>query len=190
MKKSKVKGDVAVVMETMGVCTRRRAKTLAAAAAKVADEDDASYLQLRSRRLHKPSLLVTKQQKPSTPNSKDHVDDNYCHSHCEPQPQHSFGESNLDFHARDSDRSTRESTPCSLIRDSDCIGTPGSTTKRTTDQSVRNNIQRNFPTRQEMEEFFRSAELQQQRIFMEKYNFDAVNERPLPGRYEWMRIIP
>lgn len=103
----------------------------------------------------------------------------------------SFGENTLEFDGRD--RSTRESTPCSLIRDSDSLATPGSTTRRTTTETnrrVKNDIGRNIPTAREMEEFFVFAEQQQQRIFIEKYNFDFVNDLPLPGRYEWVQMIP
>ncbi|KAM1007271.1 hypothetical protein COP2_003993 [Malus domestica] len=104
----------------------------------------------------------------------------------------SFGENNLDFEARD--RSTRETTPCSFIRESDTIGTPGSTTRRTssisTHRRVRNNVQRNIPTTLEMEEFFARHEEEQQKIFIEKYNFDIINDLPLPGRYEWEQVIP
>jgi len=49
-------------------------------------------------------------------------------------------------------------------------------------------MQRNIPTTHEMEEFFALAEQQQQRLFTEKYNFDVVNDLPLSGRYEWVRV--
>lgn len=104
----------------------------------------------------------------------------------------SFGENNLEFEGRE--RSTRESTPCSLIRGSDTIGTPGSTTRPTcstaTNRRARSAAQRNIPTTREMEEFFLSAEQKQQRLFTEKYNFDIVNDSPLSGRYEWMKVKP
>ncbi|KAJ4956600.1 hypothetical protein NE237_013383 [Protea cynaroides] len=104
----------------------------------------------------------------------------------------SFGENVLETEGRE--RSTRETTPCSLIRDSDTIGTPGSTTRPTTstatNRRVHNAMRRNIPTSHEMEEFFAGAEQQQQRRFIEKYNFDPVNDRPLPGRFEWMRVKP
>ncbi|XP_043722908.1 cyclin-dependent kinase inhibitor 5-like [Telopea speciosissima] len=104
----------------------------------------------------------------------------------------SFGENVLETEGRE--RSTRETTPCSLIRNSDTIGTPGSTTRPTTstatNRRVQNAIRRNFPTSHEMEEFFAGAEQQQQRRFTDKYNFDPVNDRPLPGRYEWVLVEP
>ncbi|OAY74057.1 Ubiquitin-conjugating enzyme E2 36, partial [Ananas comosus] len=40
-----------------------------------------------------------------------------------------------------------------------------------------------------MEEFFANAERFQQQISMEKYNFDPINDYPLPGRYEWLGRI-
>lgn len=104
----------------------------------------------------------------------------------------SFGENNLEFEGRD--RSTRESTPCSLIRNSDTVGTPGSTTRRSSsiadNQRVGNETQRTIPTALDMDEFFAQAERQQQKLFVEKYNFDIINDMPLPGRYEWEQVIP
>ncbi|XP_052184380.1 cyclin-dependent kinase inhibitor 5-like [Diospyros lotus] len=101
----------------------------------------------------------------------------------------SFGENNLELDARE--RSTRESTPCSLIRQLDAVGTPGSTTKQTAqtamNQRIQNSLQRNVPTN-ELEDFFAQAERQQQLLFTEKYNFDVVNDLPLPGRYKWVRV--
>ncbi|KAG2726545.1 hypothetical protein I3760_01G117600 [Carya illinoinensis] len=103
----------------------------------------------------------------------------------------SFGENVLEFEGRE--RSTRESTPCSLIRDPDTIRTPCSTTRRTltqTNRRTQNRTGRHIPTAHEMDEFFAGAEEEQQRQFIEKYNFDPVNEKPLPGRYEWEKLNP
>lgn len=72
------------------------------------------------------------------------------------------------------DRSTRESTPCSLIRDPDTIRTPGSSTRPTcsteTNRRTQNTMRRHIPTSQEMDEFFAAAEEDQQRQFIEKYD--------------------
>ncbi|KAB1200369.1 Cyclin-dependent kinase inhibitor 3 [Morella rubra] len=242
MKKSKITGDVALLMEvshspqaaSIGVCTRAKAlalqrhqKTIPSPAV-VPDPDSSSlsYLQLRSRRLQKPPLLRRQQQpreccreSPSPrPNGRNSgpktvsVDSGSLKEKEDGKEQEclgifwkedeaeegndlgvevSFGENNVELDGRD--RSTRESTPCSLIRDSDSLRTPSSTTRRTTsenNQRVRNDLRRNIPTTQEMEEFFVCAERQQQRIFIEKYNFDVVNDLPLQGRYEWVRIGP
>ncbi|XP_057534825.1 cyclin-dependent kinase inhibitor 3-like [Amaranthus tricolor] len=101
----------------------------------------------------------------------------------------SFGENNLEFDARE--RSTRESTPCSLIRDSENIATPGSTTRPSCSNAENRrarNTQRTIPTNPEMEEFFAGFENSQQKHFLEKYNYDIKNDMPLPGRFEWVRV--
>eukprot|EP00268_Persea_americana_P008950 TRINITY_DN13517_c0_g2_i1.p1 TRINITY_DN13517_c0_g2~~TRINITY_DN13517_c0_g2_i1.p1 ORF type:complete len:105 (-),score=8.14 TRINITY_DN13517_c0_g2_i1:458-772(-) len=89
-------------------------------------------------------------------------------------------------------RNIRETTPCSLIGDSEILITPGSTTRPTnsiaTNRRIQNPMHRDIPTAHEMEEFFASAEQEQQRIFIEKYNYDPVNDLPLAGRYEWLRL--
>ena len=122
-------------------------------------------------------------------------------------------------------RTTRESTPCSLIRDPDIIRTPGSTTRPTcsTEANRRSETsRRHIPTAREMDEFFSDAEEAQQKRFVEKYafilyilcfllsiqvysiymnwhiacgfncryNYDPVNDKPLPGRYEWEKLKP
>ncbi|PPD78311.1 hypothetical protein GOBAR_DD24765 [Gossypium barbadense] len=84
----------------------------------------------------------------------------------------------MDFELRD--RSTRESTPCSLTKDLKTIPSPG----------LVNDVLQSVPSTQEMEEFFVYAEQQQHRRFIEKYNFDIVNDLPLQGRYDWVKIIP
>ncbi|URD75306.1 cyclin-dependent kinase inhibitor [Musa troglodytarum] len=86
-------------------------------------------------------------------------------------------------------RSARESTPCSLIRNSETIGSPGSTT-RPTKFTVSSKRQASpiVPTGPEMEELFAGPEQLQQRRFMERYNFDVAKDQPLPGRYEWVKL--
>ncbi|KAK3021662.1 hypothetical protein RJ639_046386 [Escallonia herrerae] len=109
---------------------------------------------------------------------------------CDLGVEASFGENNLEHEGRE--RITRESTPCSLIRDSEMFGTPGSSTRpaslNAANRRIRSAVLRNIPTTQEMEEFFATAEREQQRLFTEKYNFDVANDMPLPGRYEWVRV--
>ncbi|GMH08023.1 hypothetical protein Nepgr_009863 [Nepenthes gracilis] len=100
----------------------------------------------------------------------------------------SFGENVLDTEGRE--RSTRESTPCSPMRNP--VQTPGSTTRATTTAEtawrLQNSMQRHIPSAHEMDGFFAGTEEEQQRQFIDKYNFDPVNEKPLPGRYEWERL--
>ncbi|XWS36559.1 hypothetical protein CRYUN_Cryun20dG0095000 [Craigia yunnanensis] len=174
------------------------------------DVSSLSYLQLRSRRVEKLPLPVsneTKQKQQGKESScKEEKKNGEKKSEgcfgknrdmvvgvglCCKTDEASFGENNLDFELRD--RSTRESTPCSLMKDSETMATPGSTTKRRSSSTQRrgwNDVQRLMPTTHEMDEFFACAEQQQRRQFIEKYNFDIVNDLPLPGRYEWLQVIP
>ncbi|KAL3517796.1 hypothetical protein ACH5RR_020385 [Cinchona calisaya] len=242
MRKAKITADVAVMevssdQSTLGV--RTRAKTLAlqrlqssSSSSSLAPAtsnlpDSSCYLQLRSRRLEKPSLLKPHPpQKPiprkescgSEPDTKPNPSSssrlrvcNSAHSGSVGTKQQegcffesrvaeeighdfelgveaSFGENNLDCEPRE--RSTRESTPCSLMRDVD-VATPGSSTRQKTanvvNQRSRSAILENIPSAAEIEEFFARADQQQQQQFIEKYNFDVVNDMPLPGRYEWIK---
>ncbi|KAI3990833.1 hypothetical protein MKX01_011741 [Papaver californicum] len=173
-----------------------------------------SYFQLRSRKLEKPPLLVVSSAKKNevkesckkSPNCKlrtsprlavasVNCDDNTItccknSNNEESKDEASFGENFLEIEERD--RGTRESTPCSLIRNSEILSTPGSTTRTTNstsrNRSIQNSMRGNIPTTHEVEEFFAVAEQQQQRAFIERYNFDPVNDSPLPGRYEWERL--
>ncbi|AED95728.1 Cyclin-dependent kinase inhibitor 3 [Arabidopsis thaliana] len=218
MKKSKITGDISVMevskatAPSPGVRTRA-AKTLAlkrlnsSAADSALPNDSSCYLQLRSRRLEKPSSLIEPKQPPrvhrsgikesgsrsrvdsvnSVPvaqsSNEDECFDNFV------SVQVSCGENSLGFESR---HSTRESTPCNFVEDMEIMVTPGSSTRsmcRATKEYTReqDNV---IPTTSEMEEFFAYAEQQQQRLFMEKYNFDIVNDIPLSGRYEWVQVKP
>ncbi|GMN37589.1 hypothetical protein TIFTF001_006939 [Ficus carica] len=44
------------------------------------------------------------------------------------------------------------------------------------------------PPADEIEEFFAAAEKSEQKRFAEKYNYDIVNDLPLPGRYHWFAL--
>ncbi|MED6219815.1 hypothetical protein PIB30_039199 [Stylosanthes scabra] len=215
MKKSKMGGEVAV-MEVSSASTapspmgvRTRAKTLALQKSSPPspppppsspDAPSFDYIQLRSRRLQKV-LVRPKNQPPAKQSgfcsaaapvsSRTLTEQKRLPVDSEENAEFSFGENTLETEARD--RSTRESTPCSLIRDSNAIDTPGSTTRQRTSSTFTNpmileHIQRNILTTYEMEEFFACAEQQQQKIFMDKYNYDIVNDVPLSGRYEWVQV--
>lgn len=232
MRKSKTTGEVALMdvssqQSSLGVHTR--AKTLAlqrlqkssSSSSAVSTGGSGSYIQLRSRRLEKPPVLVTtseskRQRCVSNPNSSSRAALGAANSSSDGSSESklgekraeveeikkneesvdlgieaSFGENVLEFDGRE--RSTRESTPCSLIRDPDTIRTPGSSTRPTTsaddaNRRVRNSMQRHIPTANEMDEFFAVTEEKQQKQFMDKYNFDPVNDKPLPGRFEWIKV--
>ncbi|XVF72189.1 hypothetical protein PTKIN_Ptkin12aG0099800 [Pterospermum kingtungense] len=208
MKKSRITGDIAVMevshQSTLSSRTRaaktlalqRLQKTTSSPSPPQVDVSSLSYLQLRSRRLEKLPSSETKQKKNGGKKSEGCFGEKreivvgvgLC---CETE-EACFGENNLDFEPRE--RSTRESTPCNLIKDSETIATPGSTTRLRSSPSTHrrawNDLQRSILTTHEMEEYFAHAEQQQQQQFIEKYNFDIVNDLPLPGRYEWVQLIP
>ncbi|KFK39800.1 hypothetical protein AALP_AA3G289700 [Arabis alpina] len=181
-KKSKISGDVVVLdfsqPSTLGFRTRA-AKNLALLRLRshspsqsiVADADSFRYLQLRNRRLEKPQLLIeSKKQQKQVKNRVHEGESKNPKSSLAPVNSDSdskFEENSLDCES--GIRSTRESpsTPCNLFRNSEAI-----------DCSC------------EIEEFFEYAEHKQQRHFTEKYNFDIVADIPLPGRYEWVKVLP
>lgn len=209
IRKAKVAGDI-LVMEVSGV--RTRARTLALQKLQNT-ATSTSYLQLRSRRLDKPLIVAsTDGKKPKdsfqhnpTPNSRLEsvslksgsvgsvsLSSSKKNGEAESQKENegsaetSFEENVLENEGRDRDE--RETTPSNLIRHSEALGTPGSTTRPATNRRIRNTMTRIIPSAQEMEEFFVGAEQQQQRIFTEKYNFDPISDSPLPGRYVWVRM--
>ncbi|KAG6664072.1 hypothetical protein I3843_02G054100 [Carya illinoinensis] len=261
IRKAKTTGEVAVMeMSQSSLGVRTRARTLAlqespATPSPTTDTGSVSYLQLRSRRLQKPPIVLSghgsvpkrhkqgpnniescaQQQKqiPDMDNPKSNPrtgsklrvgsasDWPVSHGPLEEEEvkkvvggskeeglqekkkknsknnngdlgleEASFGENVLEFEGRE--RSTRESTPCSLIRDPDTIRTPCSTTRPSgpteTNGRTQNTTVRHIPTTQEMDDFFAASVEEQQRQFIEKYNFDPVNEKPLPGRYEWVKL--
>ncbi|KAI3449889.1 hypothetical protein Pfo_006554 [Paulownia fortunei] len=215
MRKVKVTGDVAVMevsQSSLGV--RTRAKTLAlqrlqssaSVAAPPPSKPDSCYLELRSRRLEKPVQQQNSRKARHTCGCGGKEDTEAKSGEEFPRTslisgsveaedlgiEASFGENNLDCEARESG-STRESTPCSLIRVTDTISAPGSTSKQTCSSATSQRIRPlliNVPTARDLEEFFACEEQSQQHLFMEKYNFDIVNDLPLPGRYEWVRVSP
>ncbi|KAL9842779.1 Cyclin-dependent kinase inhibitor 4 [Arabidopsis thaliana] len=187
--------------------------------------DCGSYLQLRSRRLQKkPPIVVirsTKRRKQQrrnetcgrNPNPRSNLDsirgdgsrsdsisesvvfgkDKDLISEINKDP--TFGQNFFDLEEEHTQRTTRESTPCSLIRRPEIMTTPGSSTKLNICVSESNQREdslsrshRRRPTTPEMDEFFSGAEEEQQKQFIEKYNFDPVNEQPLPGRFEWTKV--
>ncbi|KAK4366189.1 hypothetical protein RND71_014069 [Anisodus tanguticus] len=185
LRKAKITGDVAVMdvsQSTLGVRTRARtlalqrlqssSTTTPPPSSSSSSSSDTSYLQLRSRRLEKPKNPKTERcsVKLGSIRVTEDVND-FGH-------EISFGENSFDFEPRD--------------READALVNPGSATRRTelnaTAQRTRNSILRNIPSAHEIEEFFTFSEQQQQRLFMEKYNFDVANDLPLSGRYEWIRV--
>uniref|UniRef100_A0A7N0UH75 Cyclin-dependent kinase inhibitor n=1 Tax=Kalanchoe fedtschenkoi TaxID=63787 RepID=A0A7N0UH75_KALFE len=217
IKKSTPKSDVAAMeipLSSTGV--RTRAKTLALqklqrhtpplpAANPVYDES--SYLQLRSRRLRKlqPLRQPGDPEFDSCPNFSSRraglslvVKKGSGNGTVELEIgdlDASFSENDLNFEAEQiRDSTSRESTPCNSVRGADTFSTPGSTARlprlSLSHARVQNATPQVMPTASEIEEFFALAEQHQHRIFLEKYNFDVVSGRPMPGRYEWVPVNP
>ncbi|KAK8969417.1 Cyclin-dependent kinase inhibitor 4 [Platanthera guangdongensis] len=179
MRKSKLAGELSVmeVSPQSSIGVRTRARTLALQRLQKPAADNFSspcYLQLRSRRLEKPSIAVKNTE--SSPEAD------------AGGAEASFGENVLESEA--TDRNVREKTPCSLmIRSSEAARTPSSSTRPTALACrVRNARHQSIPNAHEMEEFFAGSERLQQSAFIEKYNFDPVNDCPLAGRYEWVEL--
>lgn len=183
MRKADATSDVAfmdVSQSSLGV--RTRAKTLAlrrlqsTGAAPSLEPDSYYYLELRSRRLEKPLQMQTSRRARRS-------------CRCEGdglEIEASLGENVLNTEVRE--RDTRESTPCSSTMGSNPGPVPGS--NAASRRGALNSLFINVPTPFEVEEFFTHEEQALQRLFTEKYNFDFVNELPLPGRYEWVKVSP
>ncbi|KAG8073379.1 hypothetical protein GUJ93_ZPchr0006g42784 [Zizania palustris] len=183
MRKGKVSGEVAVMEVAgalLGVRTRSRTLALQRTSQKPPEKGEgdpgAEYLELRSRRLEKPHSPPPKEKeatrraaavrKPLPPPAPEEF---------EPEVEVSFGDNVLDLDAME--RNTRETTPCSLIRSSETIDTPGSTTKPKNSMSswrrMDTSVCRYIPSSLEMEEFFAAAEHQQHQAFRNKYGHDS-----------------
>lgn len=195
MRKAKVSGEAAVMevaAAPLGVRTRARALALQrlqkqqAQAGQGEQQEGAGgeYLELRSRRLEKlpppaPSVRKYGGRKAAAAAAA-----------ALEEAEASFGENMLELEAME--RSARETTPCSLIN-SETISTPGSTTKpsRSSHRRVQAPVQTSvhiIPSARELDEFFAAEQRRQQQAFIDKYNFDPVNDRPLSGRYEWVKL--
>ncbi|VFR00526.1 unnamed protein product [Cuscuta campestris] len=195
MREAKIAGDVAVMdlsQPTIGV--RTRARTLALlrrqSSAPPPSNPDSSYLQLRSRRL--PLLLVNPEKSPRR-NRKYGP-----RERCFPQDP---GSSNSDAHS--SSRPVRVSSG-SVGSDGYDLGMEASSNgsepiqprddclaRREANEAIHSVTGEsivNLPSRWEMDEFFVRSEQQQEALFIDKYNYDIVNDLPLPGRYDWVKV--
>ncbi|KAJ3680021.1 hypothetical protein LUZ60_016299 [Juncus effusus] len=179
MRKPKTSG------EALGVLTR--SKTLALQKQQnpkpdLSSPNSSCYLELRSRKLEKQPVLVKGKGSLCGEAGPDSTGKTAVANSC------SVGSASFGENLFENGRNTRESTPCSFIRDSDSLSTPCSTNRRKTTFRFQRNSEGFFPSTFEMEEFFSSAEQLQQQLFMDKYNFDPVNEIPLSGRYQWVKV--
>ncbi|GAA0183911.1 kinase inhibitor [Lithospermum erythrorhizon] len=188
--------------ETPSLGVRTRAKTLA-----LQRLPEYCYLQLRSRRLEKLNIFIQTNNNTVKVKRTNHQGQNCCSdkemgfralssgpigTKKESLEDERFGENNLGFQPIQS--AVRESTHSNLISDVGNISTPDSSTWHPSltaeNQRPQSLILTNIPSMPEADDLFAHFEQQQQQLFIEKYNFDIVNELPLPGRYEWVKVNP
>ncbi|XP_025791652.1 cyclin-dependent kinase inhibitor 4-like [Panicum hallii] len=186
MNKDKFSLEVAIMEVTsapLGVCTRARSLALQRMKKKRTQWEGkegayGDYLELRSRRLKKLPLPVPIRKRCRGRKAAAMT------AAAQEEAEGSFGENILELEGMD--RSTRETTPCSLVI-LETISTRGSTTRPS--HSSHRRVQ--VPVRTisiSWKELFADTERQQQQAFIDKYNFDPVNDCPLPGRYEWVML--
>ncbi|XP_073015952.1 cyclin-dependent kinase inhibitor 3-like isoform X2 [Primulina eburnea] len=173
IRKAEATTDVPVMDSSLGV--RTRAKTLAFRRLQsTGAAPSLGCLELRSRRLEK-SQTSRKVRRSCR-----------CGRGALVEVEASLGINVLNREIRE--RDTRESTPCSSTMGSNPGPAPGSSASNR--RGAPNSLFMNVPTPFELEEFFTHEEQELQRLFTEKYNFDFVNELPVLGRYEWVKVSP
>ncbi|XP_051120388.1 cyclin-dependent kinase inhibitor 5-like [Andrographis paniculata] len=189
-RKAKVTMDVAVMdasRSALGV--RTRAKAALQGRQQPPPDGEVCYLELRSRRLEK------RMQRKNSRNvrrgcgygSKVEIGGQEVCFMSAVGAAEGFGGTVNDLDSDARERNTRESTPCNLIKPVSPIAPLGSTTPN---QRVENVHLPNVPPALELEEFFSREEQLLQQRFKDKYNFDIINDLPLPGRYEWVAVEP
>ncbi|KAB1998259.1 hypothetical protein ES319_D12G076900v1 [Gossypium barbadense] len=148
-----------------------------------------SYIQLRSR-----TILADRHRREGNrclSLNSDHDDDVSC---CSSNIKRIMELPDLEDESIEVETSThfssseRETTPLNELRaepeDLDSTSRPSETNSR------RRSTVEKMPTEAELEEFFAPAEKKLQKQFADKYNYDTVQDEPLEGRYEWIRLKP
>ncbi|RID62022.1 hypothetical protein BRARA_E01121 [Brassica rapa] len=212
MRKSKLDGEAISLMEvspsssssSLGVLTRAKSLALqrkpsSSFSLPKTTDCGGSYLQLRSRRLQKkPPIVVIKRRKQQLRRKescgRNSKSDSVAESDGKEKVLSDEINNNKGSSSESLNRITRESTPCTLKREAEINSSLGSSTKLNdgisdnSDQREDNLSGSHHPTTPDMDRFFSGAEEEQQKQFIDKYNFDPVNEQPLPGRFEWEKV--
>ncbi|XP_010488593.1 PREDICTED: cyclin-dependent kinase inhibitor 5-like [Camelina sativa] len=180
IKKSKIAGDLSVKdishPTTLGFRTRSAAKNLPLHRLRSHSDkaESLNYLQPRSRRLVKLPLLSStkKQQRLISVGHECQKRNSRAKNVPAEKKTVALVTTETEEDCGDNENTSRadrafdlESGNRSIVRDSEAI-------------------------RSEIEDFFAYAEQQQHRLFIQKYNFDIVSDNPLPGRYEWVKVMP
>lgn len=212
MRKSKLDGEAISLMEvspsssssSLGVLTRAKSLALqrkpsSSFSLPKTTDCGGSYLQLRSRRLQKkPPIVVIKRRKQQLRRKescgRNSKSDSVAESDGKEKVLSDEINNNKGSSSESLNRSTSESTPCTFNREAEINTSLGSSKKLNngisdnSDQIEENLSGSHRPTTPDMDRFFSGAEEEQQKQFIDKYNFDPVNEQPLPGRFEWEKV--
>ncbi|KAG2724460.1 hypothetical protein I3760_01G018000 [Carya illinoinensis] len=210
--------DIAVMeVAQVGVRTRARASlAMSAAAASSAtttkrrklraeelkcssSSSSSSFVKLGRRRLA-ISTEATEERRCSSPSS-DHDATSCCSSNGSslllPEEERiefvdlQDGSSEVETSTYSCCRERRETTPSSELRlESAKLESTERPTEANSSPSTTVEKKIKMVPEAELEEFFAAAERDMHKHFREKYNFDFVNEVPLEGRYEWVRLKP
>ncbi|XP_044469426.1 cyclin-dependent kinase inhibitor 1-like [Mangifera indica] len=87
-------------------------------------------------------------------------------------------------------RERRESTPSCKV-EAAVSESQDSTAKPSSEaNSHHKSTLEKMPSESEIDEFFAEAEKKLLKQYSEKYNFEFVKEKPMEGRYEWVRLKP
>lgn len=88
-----------------------------------------------------------------------------------------------------SSRERRETTPSSQFRPTQSSDMESPAGKNEATSSGNRSLSSvKMPAESELEAFFIAAEKNIQKRFTEKYNYDIIEDVPLEGRYEWVRL--
>ncbi|KAJ3695880.1 hypothetical protein LUZ60_001257 [Juncus effusus] len=211
------KGDMAVIEVTQMVGVRTRSRALKAAAMakalvkKEAEGELEGYLELRSRRLFMAPRITRAQASSGGRKSGGSTNAasfsgriSRCSSNGSKPVEKPEEESSEQLHLRSGDTEVTndvESSACNSECRTERRETTASSEARgeTSDleseagqkekTNHRSNQARNkMPLQAELDDFFFAAEKAQQDRFASKYNFDVEKEKPLEGRYDWVRL--
>ncbi|RZR97532.1 hypothetical protein BHM03_00026727 [Ensete ventricosum] len=175
MRKAKVSGEVAVmeVSHQSSVGVRTRARTLAAAAAQ---DSSRAYLELRSRRLEKPlpppsACKPCKDTSKPKPNASSKTDSRFSSQKSSPNRRSNSGSVDSVSTRRCSAAVEAEAPPDAEVSFGENILEADSRDRWVLIEYMNSSL---F--------FFPSLAI------VSRYNFDPVNDHPLPGRYEWVKV--
>jgi len=199
--KTRARAPLAMGAASSATKTKKRKLNTARELKVSSPTSSSSCIQLRSRRGLTITPETTEERRYSSPSSDHDTATSCCSSNgsssllSEEEERSEFvdlqeGNAEVETSTYGCRRERRETTPSSELRaeSDDLDSTARPTEANSSCRSAAEKKQK--PTQSEIEEFFADAEKDMQKRFMEKYNYDIVNDVPLEGRYEWVRLEP